>query len=220
MKRTKEINLGYSIKSQLGSPATILNASRNTDFKYRIEGIKKEDIENINKIKTKTKLLDRINSIKNMGGKIIFDSVVSKIFNRNLQMIDMLLPDALAEILLNSYILADKNLLHLILNSTIYKDKEIAVKKIKDFLLACSLGMFPGKEWNGRYKADGGIIIVSLDSNVYVLDFIYYKDEVEEYLIKQTKLDTPSTSRYHMLELFEENGEIYFTLNLQVRYIK
>lgn len=38
--------VGYSsIKSSLGSPATLLNASNNTNFKYLIKGLSAEDIE-------------------------------------------------------------------------------------------------------------------------------------------------------------------------------
>ena len=96
----------------------------------------------------------------------------------------------------------------------------IAIKKMKDFLLSCSLGMFPGAIWNGEFSADGGLVIISLDSNVYILDLVYYRKELENYLIYNTKLDSPSSKRYSMLELYEENNEIYFTLNLQVRYIK
>ena len=36
--------------------------------------------------------------------------------------------------------------------------------------------------------------------------------------MKETKLDTPSSKRYDMLNLIKENGEIIFTLNLQIRY--
>ena len=59
---------------------------------------------------------------------------------------------------------------------------------------------------------------VKNNGDVVVLDLMYYPNEVNEYLVNESKLDSPSTHRYHMLEIFEENGEFYFTLNLQVRY--
>lgn len=220
LTRNDTFKLGYSVKSQLGSPATILNASKKTDFRYKVKGLTTEDIGKINQINTRTKLIDRLNAIYKLGGTIEYDSVVSNVFKKNLQMIDMALPEALGEVLINSYKNSEKNLLNLFKESTIYKDETIAMKKMKDFLLASSLGMFPGKEWDGKFTADGGIIIVSLDSNIYVLDMVYFKEELEKYLVTNTKLDSPSSTRYKMLELFNEDGEIFFTLNLQVRYIK
>lgn len=219
LKRNDVFKLGYSVKSQLGSPATILNSSKNTDFKYRIKGLLPEHINSINKINTRTKLLDRINAIYGYGGEIEFDSVVSSVFEKNLRMIDMVLPEALGELLLESYKLSEKKLSILFNESTVYNDGKLAMKKMTDFLLASSLGMFPGTPWDGKYTANGGIIIVSMDSNVYVLDFIYFREELEKYLIEQTKLDSPSSTRFQMIELFEERGEIFFTLNLQIRYI-
>lgn len=220
LRRDDSFKLGYSVKSQLGSPATILNASSQTNFKYKIKGLKVHELEQINQINTRTKLIDRLNKIYELGGIIEFDSVSSEVFEKNLKMIDMSLPKALGEILLNSYKTSEKNLLNLFKASTIYEDEMIAIKKMKDFLLASSLGMFPGTIWNGEFSADGGLVIISLNSNVYILDLVYYRKEVESYLISNTKLDSPSSKRYSMLELYEENDEIYFTLNLQVRYIK
>lgn len=220
LRREDSFKLGYSVKSQLGSPATILNASSQTNFKYKIKGLNVHELEQVNEINTRTKLIDRLSKIYELGGIIEFDSVTSEVFEKNLRMIDMSLPKALGEILLNSYKTSEKNLLNLFKASTIYEDEMIAIKKMKDFLLACSLGMFPGTIWNGEFSADGGLVIISLDSNVYILDLVYYRKEVENYLIYNTKLDSPSSKRYSMLELYEENNEIYFTLNLQVRYIK
>ncbi len=46
------------------------------------------------------------------------------------------------------------------------------------------------------------------------------KNEFEDYLFANTKLDTASTSRYGFGELYEESGCVYFNLNLQIRFIK
>lgn len=212
-----DILLGYSIKSQLGSPATILNASSHTNFKYIVKGLKKEYVEEINKINTSKKLLDRLKKIEELGGKIEFKEVVSKKFEKNLELIDSLLPKVLGEVLLNSYKKETKDLKKLFSMSTVYTES-ISNKKLKDFLSAISFGMMPSKEWDGENRVKGGILLVSLDENIYVLDLVYYTKDVKEYLLNNTKLDSPSSSRYNMLNLEEENGEIIFTLNLQVRY--
>lgn len=218
MNRNKEVKLAYSIKSQLGSPATILNASSQTNFRYKVSGLTKQQIDKINLINTDNKLLDRIKMIEQYQGEIKFDKVESEIFNKNLKMIDMYLPNALADILLKSYTTNEKDLKILFENSTIYKDKNLAMKKLIDFLMAISFGMFPSKEWNGKNSVNGGLIIVSKNSEVYILDMVYFKNEIEEFLKNKVKLDSPSAKRYNMLYLADKNGETYFTLNLQVRY--
>lgn len=212
--------LGYSIKSQLGSPATILNASAQTNFRYIVRNLSQSDIIEINNINTREKLRDRITRIKDLGGIISFDGVESSIFDYNLQYIDTNFSFALAEALLSSYELGNKDLSYLFSISSVYPDIAMAQYKLKKFLAAVSLGMFPSIEWDGACSANGGILLVSKDSHVYVLDNIYNEKEVQEYLLRGTKLDSPSTTRYHMLELKIDptSGEIFFTLNLQVRY--
>ncbi|VWL85954.1 HpaII family restriction endonuclease [Oceanivirga miroungae] len=215
--KNNEVLLGYSIKSQLGKPATILNSSKQTDFKYIVNGIDDKYIDEINAINTPKKLFDRVNKIYELGGSIEFSEVVSDKFNNNLELVDTKLPSALAEALLNSYIYGTKDLEKLFSMSTIYS-KKIYKKKLEDFLLAISFNMNPSENWDGEKKVNGGIIVVSNDGNVYVLDLVYHEKEVKEYLLKNTKLDSPSSTRYDMLNLRKENGKIVFTLNLQVRY--
>jgi hypothetical protein len=226
--RANKINkVGYSIKSSLGSPATLLNASSNTNFRYKVIGLKKEDLIEINSINSKRKLLDRLKYMQNKNCQIYFDSVISNTMNHNLQMIDSKMPELIAKILLLSYEYNEKelfNLLNIIIENNLMNygaDKELYYyKKIGDFLLAITLGMIPGTVWNGDYDVTGGIILVENKGQVFVLDAIYYKEYLVKYLIKNTKLDSPSSTRYKMFDLYEENGEMYFNLNLQIRFIK
>lgn len=84
--------------------------------------------------------------------------------------------------------------------------------------MSVSFGMFHLKS-GMEFSVNGGLIIVSKSSEVYVLDMVYYENGLKEFLIlNETKLDSPSSSRYDMLHLRKENEEVYFTLNLQVRY--
>ena len=102
--------VGYSIKSSLGSPATLLNASNNTNFKYLIKGLSAEDIEKVNNINTNTKLVDRLKYMKDKNAEIKFDEVISSTMSQNLQMIDSRLPEILADLLLASYEAREKNI--------------------------------------------------------------------------------------------------------------
>ncbi|MGL4983037.1 MAG: HpaII family restriction endonuclease [Treponemataceae bacterium] len=65
----KKEDEGFGIKSYLGSNPTLLNASGNTNFIFRVTGLNKNYIDEINSIKSATKLKDRINKIEQLGGK-------------------------------------------------------------------------------------------------------------------------------------------------------
>lgn len=212
--------LKYSIKSSLGSPATILNSSKHTNFIYEVEGISVEDINKVNQINIRTKLIDRVNMIKKLGGTIRFNKMECSNFDYNLRLIDSNMPEYLGNVLLKSYESENKNLKELFLNSNDFTDSTFALKKLGDFLEGISFGFFPSTKWNGINDVNGGLIVVKKDGKVVVLDLIYFKQNVVNYLIDETKLDSPSSTRYHMLELYEENGKIYFKLNLQIRYKK
>lgn len=219
--------VGYSIKSSLGSPATLLNASNNTNFRYSINGLTIMDIEKINNINTKTKLVDRLKYMKNKNVEIKFNNVISNTMNQNLQMIDSKLPEILADLLLISYETGEKcisKLLHYVSENNILDysgNIELYYKKkIGDFLLAVTLGMMPGELWNGEYNVTGGIILVESDGKILVLDAIYYKEYLVKYLIKNTKLESPSSKRYKMFDIYSNNGKEYFNLNLQIRFMK
>lgn len=122
---------------------------------------------------------------------------------------------------LNSYKYNNKNLLDLFKQSKIYNNSKVSIKKLEDFLIAVSFGMFPSIKWEGYNLVDGGILLVSKDKNVYLLDLIYHQKEVKKFLLNYSRLDTPSSTRYNMLDLkINKNGEVYFTLNLQIRYKK
>ena len=218
----KEAALKYSIKSSLGSPATLLNASQHTNFLYSITGLDERYIDEINSIETSTKLLDRINFIINHGGKIKFEKVVDDTLDYNLRMIDSNMPEYLANVLLDSYLLGTKELKELFLQSNQFVDQEFALKKLGDLLEGISFGFFPSVRWNGINGVNGGLVIVKNDGNIMILDLVYYRNEVVKYLIEETKLDSPSSTRYNMLNLhkFPFDDKIYFTLNLQIRYKK
>jgi hypothetical protein len=47
---------------------------------------------------------------------------------------------------------------------------------------------------------------------------IYNRNQFEDYLFSNTKLDTPSSTCHEFGMIYEENGEVFFALNLQVRF--
>ena len=87
-KFNKIVNLSYNIKSSLGSSATLLNASNNTNFIYEVKNIDDTLMNKNNSINSTTKLLDRSIFLNKNNAKIDFVKVQSDIFNFNLSLID------------------------------------------------------------------------------------------------------------------------------------
>lgn len=226
-------SLGFSIKSQLGSPSTLLNAGETTNFIYKIEDnlLSKQDIEYINSLfvkrgkKLSRDIKGRIKAIYAKNSKLSFTNPQKPIFSNNLILIDSLLPHILASILLqfasSNYssledlvrITEEENPLQF---DTTNKHLFYSYK-IKRFLTDVALGMMPSKVWTGEYDATGGYLIVKADGEI-VCYHIYNKNEFENYLLANTKLETASSSRHGFGEIYEENRELFFKLNLQIRF--
>lgn len=218
--------LGFSIKSMLGSPSTLLNSSGATNLHYKISG-ENINTETINSIDTRSKIQDRVNKIYEMGGDIEFDNLESEVFRKNIRKIDSLFPEVLAEIVLAFFEGKGRKLSELvehldeneILSKKFDFSREDVEYKIKEFLVSIALGMTPAKEWDGYTKAHGGYIIVKEDGEI-VCYHLYNRDEFQEYLYNNTRLDTPSTSRHGYGEIYEKDGSKYLNLNLQIRFNK
>src|SRR5690606_31012839 len=156
-RTNQQPTLGFSIKSQLGSPSTLLNAGKTTNFIFKIVGanVSKSDIEQINTIDSRSKIMDRIVQIHNAGGKFVFVKTERKIFSNNLVLIDSLLPEILSQIVLDFYSSEFSHLTDLVnktadknpLNFDIENEHKFYEYKIKRFLTDVALGMMPSKVW-------------------------------------------------------------------------
>ena len=219
-------DLGFSIKSALDSPSTLLNASGATNFIFKIEGVGR-DILGINSIKTKNKIRDRMDRIKNLGGTLVYERTSNQTFEKNLRKIDTAFPRMMAETLkvffegrgnalvkISEVIHSDGHLAGLFEISQ--NDYEI---KLKLFLVAIALGMMPAKEWDGRTLAHGGYIIVKKDGDV-LCHHLYNRDQFEDYLFLNTKLETGGSSKHKFGVAYEEAGQFFIKLNLQIRFVK
>ncbi len=219
--------LGFSIKSQVGNDSTILNAGKTTNFIYQISGFKPtaKEIKVINEIETKSKIKDRIEAIKKQGGKFKFITLENSIFKNNLVLIDSLLPNIVAEIIKTFFtttLSSTKDLTGSINKANpLGYDTQFAHTfydyKIKRFLTDVALGMTPSKVWTGIYDATGGYLIVKENGDILCYH-IYNRNQFEDYLFANTKLETASSTRHDFGKLYEENGQIYFKLNLQIRF--
>lgn len=212
---------GWSIKSEIGAAPTLLNASAATNIVYRVTGLEFDQIEQINSIDSRAKIMLRVQEIINNGGRFEFLEGRDT-FIRNLRLIDSVFPQILSEALMIRYkdkVTAIKDIVGLLeerdplsLGAGMYE------YKFKKFLCSIALGMVPAENWNGRDDANGGYIIVRKDGEV-VAFHVYNRDAFEDYLFDHTKIDTPSSSRHHFGELYQKDRMICFDLNFQIRFI-
>ena len=228
-RTNQQPTLGFSIKSQLGNPSTLLNAGRTTNFVFKVNGLNlgEEEIKVINAIETRSKIKDRIECIEKTGGVFEFVRIEHKVFSNNLVLIDSLLPQIIASIIFNFFTSNSSKIIDLI--SKVEEDNPLSFDvsdkhkfytyKTKRLLTDIALGMMPSKVWSGEYDATGGYLIVKEDGDVLCYH-IYNKNEFENYLINNTKLDTASSTRHDFGVVYKENQELFFKLNLQIRFIK
>lgn len=226
-KTYRNETFGFSIKSKLGSPSTLLNPGRTTNFIYEICGnLSDGQIEDINKIDTKSKQRDRLKGIRDLGCELIFCGMENENFHANLQMIDSSFPLIISEYLVQYYSGQGSLMTELTpkvreinpckLNTDL--PHQYYEHKIKNFLTDVALGMTPASVWNGTYQATGGYIIVREDGEILCYH-VYNHNEFQEYLFKNTRFDTPSASRYDFGYIYKENDKIFIKFNLQVRFI-
>ena len=219
--------LGFSIKSQLGGASTLLNAGKTTNFIFKINnlGLSQNQILEINAIETRSKIKDRIEKINKLGGILEFQKTESSVFGNNLVLIDSALPKIIAESLHLFFTSTFSSVLELTSKISIANPLEYNLEtnhpfysyKIKRFLTDIALGMMPSKVWTGELDATGGYLVVKENGEVLCYH-IYNRNEFEDYLFTNTKLETASSTRHEFGKVYEENGQLYFKLNLQIRF--
>ena len=235
----------------LGKDSTLFNPAVGTNFIYKISHPENKEIdisafnrETLLKSKENSKLSKiniRINELLKLGYQINLEKIQSENLELNLILIDSQLPLILSKILMYKYSLSvsnTKDLIELIkqknpLNFNLSKGHPFYENKIKNFLTESALGMTPETVWNGIYDATGGIIIVKSSGDL-VCYHIYNRNEFQNYLVNNTKLEQASTGEneenpgfartdkktkpFKFGWLYEENGGYFLKLNLQIRF--
>ena len=203
-RTTQNRRVSYSIKSYLGSPPTLFNASQATKFRFKLPDVDGARADELNR----RNLTPRV--LASNVGRLEFDKVVNETFARNLKLIDWQFDKILAEMLKLYYGKGIGNCIEIVTrlenddplkfgNPTIY------AHKLKEFLCAAALALKPKYPWNGTYEANGGYIIINKTGEViaHPLNDI---DEFKAYLLRNTRLDTPQTGRHKFGNIFHDTG--------------
>lgn len=219
--------VGFSIKSELGSSPTLLNPGKSTNFIYKIHGNSGlvKSVNGIYKVaggKHHTDIRGRINKIIEEKGQLKYCEMNNQVFRDNLVLIDSSMDKIIAETLLYFYKDDIRHCDEMVEklereNPMKYGNVNAYKYKFKKFLTAVALGMKPATVWDGIDEATGGYIVVTKEGNVLAYH-IYNRNYFEEYLLKNTKYDTPSASRHDFGKIYSEDGEDFIKLNLQVRF--
>ncbi len=221
--------LGFSIKSQLGGASTLLNAGKTTNFIYKIENavLSEPQIEEINAIGSRSKIKDRIEKIREFSGTLNFTQTESSVFGNNLTLIDSALPKILSEMVYLFFTSGHTKTLDLVneiskinpLGFNLETNHPFYSYKIKRFLTDIALGMMPSKVWKGELDTTGGFLVVKDDGEILCYH-IYNRNEFEDYLLNNTKLETASSTRHDFGAIYSKDNQLLFKLNLQIRFLK
>ncbi len=226
--------LTFSIKSELGSKPTLLNASKLTNFTFKVEGMSNDEFNYLNSInkEVNTKWLKiKFNKVFEWTstGKYktkLYDDK-NNILYQNLRLIDSNLPQMLAFMLFYFYSHERSTDIQLLTNKLIEfnplnlsaGEKEIFYKKkISEFIEAVTFGMMPNLKWDGKYEISGGLLTVKKDGEILCHHIFYDNIALKNYLFKNTKLESPSTTRHKYGQLYKKGNDIFFKLNLQLRF--
>lgn len=227
--------LGFSIKSEIGEPPTLFNASEQTNFRYRLSrNLPQEKIDYVNKMQShgKTDIQGRVRFLLKEGISLDFETINpskkgDNIFLENLLLVDSSMPEILARLLVMNYS-EDTRLLNKLtdkltesnpLKFPMRTNQKVYEAKVKRFVSDAALGLLPSQPWDANRRAAGVLVVTETgDVDCY---HVIYQASLEDYLYNDLKFETPSASRHKFGSIeIGEDGNQYFSLNLQLRFLK
>lgn len=172
------------------------------------------------------KITDQPNTVRN-SESLSFINIENSIFSNNLVLIDSSLCSILAQLIKLKYLNLGSKVSKLLelrisinpLNINAQMVSLIYERRIKDFLSAVALGMTQDKVWTGEQNSDEHKWMFK-DGDFILPHHILQKNTFENYLLNNTKLETPSSTRHGFGVVYEENGAQFIKLNLQIRFIR
>lgn len=230
------LSLGFSVKSELGGLPTLLNAGA-TRFEYRIESCSADEVLAVQEAiprkagKNYPGPMRLLPALKGANARVVFDSIADPAFEQNLKMIDTSFPEVLAGALMHAYIDGRLDIKEAVRAPALLDDLSRALSlplpmverfvrhKMKDLLRQSALGMNPGRQWDGQIEAHGGWIIVK-EGGLIVCFHLMNDDEFRDYLLNNTKFDTPSMARHEAGYAYKQKADSMarLRLSLQVRF--
>lgn len=202
----KDLNLGFSIKSQLGSASSLLNHSNATSIRF--EAPNGYTFENFRTMADPSDL--------------IFRGFSNDTFQNNLEFFGSEFPAKLADLVKHSAFLPGVRTLDEEL--TLWAGDNgggLAHEKIKyqmkSFLRATALGMQPSRPWAGDLEGYGGYLVVKRNGGIMCLH-LEQDDDFKSYLLKNSRFESPASGRVSQPENVGATNLI--AVPLQIRFLK
>lgn len=208
--------LWFSIKSQLWTASTLLNASKATNFIYEVLDQDWNIPTNLPVLHDKN-VKDNICLLRKNGFRIAFRNIESETFEKNIGLIDSNLANSIATIMLSYYSRNGTKIADL--TEIEYHGNDQVKHKIKEFIAIMALWMMPNTEWDWILTTLWWIILVKKDGDVLCY-YLYNLRDFQDYLFDNVKFDTPSTTRYGIGKIIKEWWRSFIKLNLQIRFLR
>ena len=218
--------IGFSVKSQIGSPATLLNAGKTTNFLFKLsKGPESPDLDSLDLTswpksnETKVSVKSDVQKLIQAGYSLIYQEMESANFEKNLRLIDSQMPENIADALVAAYSSKSSKLSEI--SSAAYPDSDLMasqkIYKMKQFLGAIAMGLRPSLVWDGDVTKFKGLLMVTAVGDVFFY-YLYNLTSFQQFLFDSVKFEIASTSRHAFGRVFESRGEFYIKLNLQIRF--
>ena len=230
---------GYPDKFNIVVAPTLVKASLLTNFHYRLtKPLTQAQVDLVNNMNVKhgnkfiTDVTGRLAKIKELGSELRFCGIQQNknnedVFLENLILVDSFMPQILAWLLYTSFSTGERRidkLTEMITKANPMKfpmtvNTKHYEAKVKRLLMDFALGMLPSQPWEATDLASG-VLVVKPSGNIDCYH-VLYKDTLEEYLYHDLKFETASATRHDFASIkTDSNGNQYFTLNLQLRFIQ
>lgn len=228
-------HLGFSIKSNLGSASTLINANKESSA-FRFELIKEGKSPTEEEAKDLNASPNALKKAIAQGWSLKFVKACGKALNYNLRLMDSLGPEIIASLLLERYYGKTASLPITDLIARISEDsrcklypavasfgetpeerKAVLEFKVRNILLGFATGATVGIRWDGRDDANGGFIVVKKNGEIVCLE-LFTREAVGRYLLDWTFFEEPSRKRHGHNKVLLEDGRGYIDLQLQVRF--
>lgn len=186
---------GFSVKSHIGSPATLFNCSQTSGFTFEVVGCDEKGMHEINANDTFLSIMKLIKekfSLEYVGCR-------NEAFEQNIAIVDSRMEEVLSAAVLvqaSYYGTCGSNVKDVCnkvveLNPINVRNPQMFYPaKFKDFLFDSFAGMTASSLWNGRKRLTGGYIDVSRNG-----EMLYYRamsdDIFGNYLFENTYFDRP-----------------------------
>jgi hypothetical protein len=209
----------FSVKSQLGAPATLLNASGQTNItfclgdKSTLSQARVVELNDLKWVETRNALLAEACEPDFRG----FDGAV---FNENLRLVDSAMPEIIANLVRAHYFSGIKRLDEATAHCypSYLAESEQVTYKVKELMGVLAMGMRPNSKWSGDPSSFKGMVVVTKEGEVVVF-YLFNVLEFRDFLFSTLGFERGSSNRHGWGEIYEEAGEWRVKLNLQLRFL-